>query len=126
MLRILFDKNIPYSLRRHLTVYEVKTAEEEGWGQIANGSLIRCAEEAGYQVFLTCDQNVRYQQNLTRRTISMVVLGWNIWPGIQPKLGEIMQALQRVVPGSFEFIEIAPLPKRRRLRELREEEKQQS
>ena len=59
MLRILFDKNIPYSLRRHLTDYEVKTAEEEGWGQISNGDLIRCAEEAGYQIFLTCDQNVR-------------------------------------------------------------------
>jgi hypothetical protein len=85
MNRILFDKNVPYSLRRHLTDYEVKTAEEEGWGQISNGDLIRCAEEAGYQIFLTCDQNIRYQQNLTRRTISMVVLGSNIWPGIQPK-----------------------------------------
>jgi hypothetical protein len=119
MNRILFDKNVPYSLRRHLTDYEVKTAEEEGWGQIANGDLIRCAEEAGYQIFLTCDQNIRYQQNLTRRTISMVILGSNIWPGIQPKLDEITQALQRAVPGSFEFIEIAPLPKRRRLRESR-------
>ena len=38
MLRILFDKNVPYSLRRHLTGYEVLTADDEGWGQVSNGS----------------------------------------------------------------------------------------
>ena len=94
MLRILFDKNVPYSLRRH---------------------LIDCAEKAGYQIMLTCDQNIQYQQNMARRKISMVVLGSNIWPSIRPKIAEIAAALKRVSPGSFEFIEIAPPPKRRRV-----------
>lgn len=115
MLRVLFDKNVPYPLKRHLTEYEVKTAEEEGWGQIANGELISCAEEAGYHILLICDQNVRYQQDLTRRQMSMVVLGSNIWPSISPRIAEIVGALERVSAGSFEFIEIAPPPKRRRL-----------
>ena len=115
MLRILFDKNVPYSLRRHLIDYHVQTADDEGWAQVSNGDLIRCAEKAGYQILLTCDQNIQYQQNMARRKISMVVLGSNIWPSIRPKIAEIAAALKRVSPGSFEFIEIAPPPKRRRL-----------
>src|SRR6266699_1138613 len=99
MLRVLFDKNVPYPLKRHLTGYEVKTAEEEGWGQVSNGELISYAEKAGYQILLTCDQNVQYQQNLTRRQISMVVLGSNIWPGIRPRIAPISAALERVSPG---------------------------
>ena len=115
MLRVLFDKNVPYPLKRHLVGYQVKTAEEEGWGQISNGELIESAEQAGYEILVTCDQNVRYQQNLTYRKISMIVLGSNIWLGVQPKVTEITAALARASPGSFEFIEIAPPPKRRRL-----------
>jgi hypothetical protein len=117
MRRILFDKNVPYSLRRHLVGFQVQTADDEVWGQITNGDLINNAEKAGYDIMLTCDQNIRYQQNMTRRRISMVVLGSNIWPGIQPKIPEIMEALDRASPSSFEFIEITPPPKRRRLRD---------
>jgi hypothetical protein len=93
----------------------VRTAEDEGWGEISNGELIKSAEETNYQIIVTCDQNISYQQNLTGRIISMVVLGSNIWPAMQPKIAEIIAAVQRASPGSFEFIDIAPLPKRRRL-----------
>jgi len=50
---------VPYPLRRHLSDFEVKTGEEEGWGQIENGELIERAEQADYQILVTCDQNVR-------------------------------------------------------------------
>ena len=93
----------------------MRSAEDEGWGQISNGELISMAESAGYQIILTCDQNIQYQQNLAHRTISMVVLGSNIWPAMKPKITEIVAAVERASPGSFEFIDIAPLPKRRRL-----------
>jgi hypothetical protein len=53
MLRVLFDKNVPYSLRRRLTDYQVQTAEDEGWGQISNGELIAHAETAGYSIMLS-------------------------------------------------------------------------
>ncbi len=72
MLRVLFDKNVPYPLKRYLTDYQVTTAEEEGWGQISNGELISSAEQSGCEILITCDQNVRYQQNLTDRKIAMV------------------------------------------------------
>src|ERR1035438_6138880 len=85
MLRVLFDKNVPYVLRHHLIDYQVQTADDEGWGQVSNGELIGCAEKAGYQIMLTSDQNIQYQQNRAHRTISMVVLGSNIWPSIDRK-----------------------------------------
>ena len=115
MLRVLFDKNVPYPLKRRLIDCQVQTADDEGWGQISNGELIECAERAGYHILLTCDQNVRHQQNMTHRKISMVVLGSNIWPSVSLKITEIAAALKRVSPGSFEFIEIARPAKRRRL-----------
>ena len=115
MLRVLFDKNVPYPLRRHLNDCRVSTAEEEGWAQISNGELITRAEGKGYEILVTCDQNVRYQQNLGQRRIALVVLGSNIWHAVKPKIGEIAAALSRVSRGSFEFIEVPPPPKRRRL-----------
>lgn len=115
MRRVLFDKNVPYPLRRHLPGFEVKTAEEEGWGQIENGELVERAEKADYQILVTCDQNVVYQQNLTHRTLSMVVLGSNIWPSVKNKLKEIQEAVQLASPGSFKFVEIPPPAKVRRL-----------
>jgi hypothetical protein len=117
MLRVLFDKNVPYPLKQYLAGYQVKTAEEEGWDQISNGELLSRAEKAGYEVLLTCDQNVGYQQNLAGRNISMIVLGSNIWPTVQAKIADIAAAFERVSPGSFEFIEIAHRAKRRRLGE---------
>src|ERR1019366_10359192 len=107
-------KNVPYRLRRHLIVNQVQTAEDEGWGQISNGDPIGCAETAAYQIILTRGQNIQYQRNMAHRKISMVVLGSNIWPSIRPKIAEIAAASKRASPGSFEFIEIAPPPKRRR------------
>ena len=118
MPRVLFDKNVPYSLRRHLPADQVQTVEDEGWGQISNGELVALAESAGYEVILTCDQNIQYQQNLAHRKIWMVVLGLNIWPAVKRKTTEIVDEFERASPGSFEFIDIAPVPKRRRLERL--------
>ncbi len=83
--------------------YQVKTAEEAGWAQISNGELIHSAEQAGYEILLTCDQNVRYQPILTNRKISMIVLGSNIWSGVRLKITEITSALARVSPGSLKL-----------------------
>jgi hypothetical protein len=115
MSRVLFDKNVPYSLKRHLLDHQVHTVEDEGWEHISNGELIGHAEDAGYRIILTCDQNIRYQQNMKDRKISMVVLGSNIWPSVKSRITDIAPALNRALPGSFEFIEIAPPQKRRSL-----------
>ncbi len=69
MFRILFDQNVPAPLRQHLGKHEIRTADEEGWGELSNGDLIRSAERAGFQILMTCDQNVAYQPNLAVRQI---------------------------------------------------------
>jgi hypothetical protein len=117
MFRVLLDHNVPAPLRRHLINHDVRTAAEEAWGQISDGDLISRAEAADFEVLLTCDQNIQYQQNLTKRVISLVVLGSNIWPTVKASLADILQAVDRAQPNSFEFIEITPRPKRRQFPE---------
>lgn len=65
-MRILFDKNVPVGVRRFLLKHEVRTVVEMGWpDQMENGELLTAAEQAGFDVMVTSDQNIRYQQNLT-------------------------------------------------------------
>ena len=60
---VLFDKNIPWGIRRHLAGHTVRTTEDEGWSGLSNGDLLSAAEQAGFEVMLTADQRIRYQQN---------------------------------------------------------------
>src|SRR5437016_7732191 len=68
-MRILFDQGTPVQIRRSLEAHTVKTSREQGWSTLANGELLRVAEEAGFDVLLTTDKNMRYQQNLEGRRI---------------------------------------------------------
>jgi len=111
--RILFDKSVPWPLKRYLAGHQILAAEDEGWAEVSNGQLIALAEKAGYEALVTCDQNIQYQQNLTGRKISLVILGSNIWTAIQPMIPQIVEAVNRTSSGSFEVIDIAPPPKRR-------------
>jgi hypothetical protein len=81
--------------------------------QLENGELLRAAEVAGFDVMVTSDQNIRFQQNLTGRKLALVVLGSNIWPVVRNHGAAIAARLDAATPGSYEFIEM-PLPPRRR------------
>ena len=107
-LRILFDHNIPEPLRRYLAQHTVDTADEKGWATIANGALIRLAEENGYHVLLTADQNIRSQQNINRAKIGIVALMSNRWPLVQLHTEAIIERVETVQPGQFAEIPIAP------------------
>ena len=72
LMRILFDKGTPRPLRRRLFGHEVETSVERGWDTLANGVLMDRAEEAGFEVLLTTDQSIRYQQNMSNRQIAVV------------------------------------------------------
>ena len=74
-MRILFDQRVPRGLASSLRAHEVAEARELGWEAILNGARFRHAQDAGYQLFLTTDKNVRYQQNLYGRVIAIIVLG---------------------------------------------------
>lgn len=72
---VLFDHGTPAPLRLFLTEHTVRKTNELGWDTLDNGALLRAAEEAAFEVFLTTDKNIRYQQNLAERAIAIVVLG---------------------------------------------------
>ena len=74
-MRIVFDKNVPVGVRRFLSEHEVRTfVEMQGYPQLENEELLKVAEEAGFDVMATSDQNIRYQRNLTGRKLALVVL----------------------------------------------------
>ena len=105
-MKILFDQGTPVPLRKALRAHEVKTAFECGWDELANGALLSAAEAEGFQVFLTTDQNLRYQQNLSQRRISVIVLNTTNWPRIQPHTELVEKALDGIAPGAFVEVSI--------------------
>jgi hypothetical protein len=114
-LRVLFDKNVPVGVKRFLPKHEVRTVEEMKWHpQLENEELLKAAEDGGFDAIVTADQNIRHQQNLMDRTLSLIVLGSNIWPIVQ-KHGEAIAAkVAAATPGGYDFIEMPLLPKTRR------------
>jgi predicted nuclease of predicted toxin-antitoxin system len=100
-MNILFDQNTPRKLRRHLTGHLVTTALAMGWDRTVNGELIRAAKAAGFEVFLTCDQNLSYQQDLSGRKIAIVELTSNNWTVVKMHIGKISQAVNSCVAGSY-------------------------
>jgi len=106
-MRVLFDQGTPAPLRRVLSKHQVKTAFECGWEKLENGALLTAAEGAGFEVFITTDQNLRHQQNLAQRRIAVVVLTSANWPRIRPHADLVTSALDELVPGAF--VEV-PIP----------------
>jgi hypothetical protein len=104
-MRILFDQGTPVPLREHLTGHVVQTAFELGWSTLENGELLAAAESS-FDLLITTDQNLRYQQNLTGRSLAILVVMTTSWPRIQKSIPEILNAIERSIPG--ELSEITP------------------
>ena len=77
-----------------------------GWHEFEYGDLIRRAEQAGFDVLLSTDKNIRYQQNLTGRRLALVVAGNSRWPSVQRHLDEIAAAVSSCKPGSYTEVDI--------------------
>ena len=101
-MKILFDQGVPVPLQLELSGMEVTTAHRLGWSNLGNGELLAAAEQAGVDVFVTTDQNLRYQQNLKGRRIALVVLPTTRWPDIKPHADEIREALAQTKPGEYQ------------------------
>ena len=84
----------------------VESIPEQHWGTLKNGELLTVAEEAGFEVFLTTDKNMRHQQNLAGRTIAVVVIGVQQWPALQPHVALVVAAVNAATPGSFIEVDI--------------------
>ncbi len=105
-MNILFDQGTPVPLRRHLSEHTVTTTYEHGWASLANGHLLAQAEQAGIDLLITTDQNLRYQQNLRERRIAIVVLRSTSWPRIQLCLEAVRASITRAGPGTYEEVDI--------------------
>ena len=105
-MRILFDQGTPVPLRRHLTHHVVDTAFEREWSALHNGELLDVAEQEGYDLLLTTDQNLRYQQHLADRQLAIIVLLSTSWPHIQLRIGMLQAAVESVLAGGYQEITI--------------------
>ena len=105
-MRVLFDQGTPDPLRESLTPHRVSTAYERGWSKLRNGELLDSAEREAYEVLVTTDTSLKYQQNLTDRRIGIVVLLSTSWPRIQRVIPSIVAAIDAAVPGSYKEVEI--------------------
>jgi hypothetical protein len=106
-MKLLFDQGPPAPLRKRLLAHIVETAYEKGWADIQNGELLKRAEAEGFDALITTDQNLRYQQNLSDRTISIVVLLTTSWPRIQNQANVIAGIVAPLQPG--DYVEV-PIP----------------
>ena len=99
-MRILFDQGTPVPLKQHFPDHRVQTAFELGWSRLTNGDLLAAAEEQ-FDVIVTTDQNLRYQQSLTGRKRAVLVLPTTSWPRMRDRVAEIVEALVSLKSGDY-------------------------
>ena len=109
LMRILFDNGTPRQLRPRLFGHVVEEAREHGWDALSNGDLLDRAEEAGFAVLITTDQDIRYQQNMSNRRVAVVVLMNTAWPFISRRTEAVRNALEGIQPGEVREV---PIPMR--------------
>ena len=105
-MRVLFDQGTPVPLRQALTDHTISTAYELGWATLKNGELLRSAEEQGFEVLVTTDTNLRYQQNLAARRIAVVVLSTTSWPRIRVVVEQVASVVSSASVGSYAEVSI--------------------
>jgi hypothetical protein len=109
---ILFDHGTPKGLIRTLPGHTVYTAQAKGWDTLSNGALLNAAEEAGFELLVTTDRRIRYQQNLRGRRIALVVLtGSTKWSRVRQHADRIAAVVVAATAGSYSEVEIPFEPK---------------
>ena len=104
---VLFDNGTPRALARFLIDRHMVTeARARGWEELENGELLKQAEAAGFEVLVTTDKNLSYQQNLQDRKIAIVVLGLGRWTLIRPHIARVVAAVNAATPGSLTEVDI--------------------
>lgn len=98
-MKILLDESVPRLLKLRLPHLDISTVQEMGWAGVQNGELLRRAEEH-FDVFLTADQNLRYQQNLSRRKLAILVLPSNQVPVVARLVPAVETLLTTIQPGT--------------------------
>jgi hypothetical protein len=107
---VLFDHSVPAPLSSHLSSHTITEARTRGWDTLSNGDLLTEADRAGFDVFLTADKNIQYQQNLAGRKIAVVVLSTPQWPLVRLHVAKIAAAVNVATPGSYAEVHIPHKP----------------
>ncbi|HSU55928.1 MAG TPA: DUF5615 family PIN-like protein [Candidatus Dormibacteraeota bacterium] len=104
-MKILLDECVPWPMYKLLPTHSCTTAQREGWQGIKNGELLRRAEEK-FDLFISSDQNIHYQQNLAGRNLPVLLLSTNKLRQIQAAAGLLQQTVDSMTRGGFFFLEI--------------------
>ena len=107
-MRILFDQGTPVPLRNHLPSHEVATAFELHWSTLTNGDLLLQAEAAGFDLLVTTDQNLQYQQNLSDRRLAILVLKTTDWRAIRSYVDYVLAAINQLKAGGYRELPFPP------------------
>ncbi len=107
-MRVLFDHGTPAPLIPFLAGHIVTKAKDRGWDTLNNGDLLNVAEASGFDVLVTTDKNIRYQQNLEGRRIAVVVLSTPQWPVVKLHVDKIAVAVNAAPPASYLEVELSP------------------
>jgi hypothetical protein len=103
---ILLDHGTPAPLRLFLKGHTVRKAKDLGWDTLTNGELLKAAEEAAFDLLVTTDKNIRFQQNLAKRVIAIVVLGNPRWPVVRRYVDQVLAAVNTAKPGTYCEVEV--------------------
>jgi hypothetical protein len=101
-VRVLLDNCVDVRFARLITGHEVVHARDVGWQELSNGKLLAAAEEAGFAVLITTDKNIRNQQNMAKKGMSLITLGPRLteYDFIAPLAGQVAIELSRdLAPG---------------------------
>jgi len=98
-MRILLDESLPKELRSELPGHDVRTVQEMGWSSVKNGDLL-ARSVAQFDAFITADQNLQYQQNLSTLPVAIVVLvaRSNRIQELRPLIPELLLSLSALRP----------------------------
>jgi hypothetical protein len=104
-VRVLLDECVDWRLGREIAAHDVKTARQMGWTTIRNGELLALASEQ-FDVFVTVDRNLSFQQNIVSYTIAVVVLRarTNRLADLRPLVPNLLSAIESAPPGTVEII----------------------
>lgn len=86
--------------------HTIKQAKAQGWDRLSNGDLLTAAEDYGFDLLVTPDKNMRYQQNFTNRKIALIVIGNAQWPVLRHYVQLVSAAINSVKPGSYTEVAI--------------------
>jgi len=104
-MRVLFDQSTPVPLKQHLPDHQVQAAFELGWSRLTNGELLAAAEDR-FDVFVTCDRNLRYQQSLAGRKLAILALPTTNWPRLRDRAEAIAAAIAALKPGEYRELDL--------------------